>query len=105
MQVRVSIQDEGVGLQPDEAKSIFDAFQRTAAARSGGVAGLGLGLAIAKGIAGSHGGTISVTSAGPGQGCTFTVALPRYATLNMEGSDAFNSPSLAPAHCPSDATH
>jgi signal transduction histidine kinase len=71
---RVSVSDDGMGIPEDDQKKIFDKFFRgpEAAATIGGT---GLGLAVAREIVASHGGTISVVSE-PGAGATFTVELP-----------------------------
>ena len=68
-QVRVRVSDTGPGLNPEEAKKIFEPFYTTK--RSG----TGLGLAVSYGIIRRHGGEIAVESA-PGCGATFVVSLP-----------------------------
>jgi len=68
------VRDRGIGIAPADAKRIFGRFERAASASSFG--GLGLGLYIAEQIVRAHGGSISVESAGPGQGSTFQVELP-----------------------------
>jgi heavy metal sensor kinase len=74
--VRVDVQDTGMGIPSESLPKIFDRFYRVDEARSRAKGGSGLGLSIAKWIAESHGGSISVQSA-LGQGTTFTVFLPR----------------------------
>jgi signal transduction histidine kinase len=71
--VTVKVKDTGVGIDRSIHDRIFDAFNRSA---SGSTEGLGLGLAISRGIVEGHGGTIDVESPGPGEGSTFTVRLP-----------------------------
>jgi CheY-like chemotaxis protein len=73
---RLSVVDEGRGIQREHLASIFEMFtqSRQGLARSEG--GLGLGLTIAERIAAAHGGRIEAASDGPGLGATFTVALP-----------------------------
>lgn len=71
---RLQVEDGGIGIEPEEQKRIFDRFYRTAAAaRETG--GTGLGLALVRHFAESHGGSVSVESA-PGRGSTFTLRLP-----------------------------
>jgi len=65
----VRFRDAGLGIDPEEAKRIFEPFYTTK--RSG----TGLGLAVSYGIVQRHGGDITVESA-PGRGATFVVSLP-----------------------------
>ncbi|MGH2592909.1 MAG: sensor histidine kinase, partial [Anaerolineae bacterium] len=67
--VHVRFSDAGPGINPEEAKKIFEPFYTTK--RSG----TGLGLAVSYGIIQRHGGEITVESA-PGRGATFVVSLP-----------------------------
>ncbi|MDQ0583021.1 sensor histidine kinase [Streptomyces rishiriensis] len=68
--VRLSVEDKGPGLGPEDAARVFDRFFR-----AGGGAGSGLGLAIVQGVVRAHGGEVSVRTA-PGEGLTVTVTLP-----------------------------
>ena len=69
--VALEVHDRGHGIPPDQIDQIFDPFFTTKAAGEG----TGLGLSISLAIVQAHGGNIDVASA-PGQGTTFTVALP-----------------------------
>lgn len=69
----LTISDTGEGIAPEHQEKIFDRFFQTDPARS--KSGAGLGLAIAKTIVESHGGTIEVDSA-PGEGSAFIIRLP-----------------------------
>jgi len=73
--VVVAVTDTGPGMTPDELPRLFTRFYRTRHAGEQQIPGTGLGLAISKAIAEAHGGSIAVDSA-PGEGTTFTVALP-----------------------------
>ncbi|MBL8154555.1 MAG: HAMP domain-containing protein [Anaerolineae bacterium] len=73
--VEVTVQDTGIGIAAEELPRIFERFYQVDKAR-GPRRGTGLGLAITQEIVEAHGGRISVTSAGPGQGSTFTIWLP-----------------------------
>ena len=68
---RILIQDTGPGMDPEILERIFDPYFTTKEPREG----TGLGLAVAFGIAVSHGGTILVESQ-PGKGSSFEVLLP-----------------------------
>ncbi|MET1032476.1 sensor histidine kinase [Domibacillus tundrae] len=71
----VSVSDEGIGIDPADQSRIFDRFFRSDKSRTRTVGGHGLGLSIAKWIAGIHGGTITVESE-LGKGSTFIVQIP-----------------------------
>ena len=71
----ISIEDTGIGIPAESLDKIFDRFYRVDEARSRAHGGSGLGLSIAKWIAGAHHGSISVQSS-PGKGSCFTVHLP-----------------------------
>jgi len=72
----VRVEDNGQGISPEILKIIFEPFVQgdTTLDRNGG--GLGLGLALVNGLIRMHGGSVSASSDGPGQGAVFTVRLP-----------------------------
>jgi len=73
--VHVEVKDHGLGIPADRLESIFERFGRAHGVAYGG---LGLGLAIARGIVERHGGRIWAESAGRvGEGSTFHILLPR----------------------------
>jgi signal transduction histidine kinase len=72
--LRASVTDHGPGIPEEELPLIFEKFYRGKQTRKG-VAGTGMGLAIAKAIVAAHGGTITVASR-PGEGSTFSFELP-----------------------------
>jgi two-component system sensor histidine kinase SenX3 len=73
----LSVQDHGVGIPPDDMKSIFKRFYRVSHRSLAHVKGTGLGLFIVKSIAHKHGGKVFAESAGEGRGTTITMELPR----------------------------
>ncbi|HSV71736.1 MAG TPA: ATP-binding protein [Methylibium sp.] len=73
--VRLSVTDTGLGLGPQQLVHLFEPFNRLGAERLG-IEGTGLGLAISRRLMHLMGGEIDVESR-PGQGSTFTLALPR----------------------------
>lgn len=75
--ILLTVQDRGVGIDPDEMKHIFKRFYRVNHRSLGHVKGTGLGLFIVKAIAHKHGGKVSAASAGEGEGATITMELPR----------------------------
>ena len=69
----LEVSDTGVGIPEDRLPLVFERFYRADPSRADG--GAGLGLSIARQIAGSHGGEIRAKST-PGKGSTFTLLLP-----------------------------
>jgi signal transduction histidine kinase len=78
-QCEISVTDTGTGIASDVLPFVFDRFWRGETSPEQRLSGLGLGLALAKRLVELHGGTVTATSAGPNQGSTFTVVLPRVA--------------------------
>lgn len=78
-EVVLGVRDTGVGIRPEMLPRVFETFQQEAqdVARTKG--GLGLGLALSKGLVELHGGTIEAHSAGLGCGAELVVRLPRVA--------------------------
>jgi signal transduction histidine kinase len=74
-QLRLSVQDQGIGMDEKELRSIFEKFYRTRKAEASGEAGTGIGLSIVEQIVHHHGGRMEVTST-PGKGSCFTMILP-----------------------------
>lgn len=76
----VSVRDNGNGIAEADLSKVFEPFVRA----SRGVAGLGVGLYVARTLVEQHGGEISAASVGPGHGATFTVRLPELSPLFRE---------------------
>jgi signal transduction histidine kinase len=74
-QFRISVRDQGIGMDEKELKSIFRKFYRTKKAELSGETGTGIGLSIVEQIVIHHGGKMEVTSS-PGAGSCFTMVLP-----------------------------
>ena len=72
----LEVKDDGVGLSPELIPHIFERFRQGDGSTTRAHGGLGLGLAIVKHIVDSHGGVITVESAGLNRGATFRVRLP-----------------------------
>lgn len=87
--------DEGPGMSADDANRVFERFYRTDISRARASGGTGLGLSIVDSLVQAHGGNVRVTTA-PGEGCRFTVSLPRI-TESTESSGVAESAEVAEA--------
>jgi signal transduction histidine kinase len=76
----VSVRDTGVGMEPVDVSRIFEPFAQAEQGLARTQGGLGLGLAVAKGLLELHGGSIRARSEGLGRGSEFIVRLPLAAT-------------------------
>jgi PAS domain S-box-containing protein len=75
-QVIVAVEDDGLGIPAADLSSIFDIFSQIDRSMERSAGGLGIGLALVKGLVGLHGGTVEAASPGVGKGSIFTVRLP-----------------------------
>lgn len=73
--LRLSIQDNGMGISPEDQIHVFERFYRVRRPETDNIEGTGLGLAIVKSLVEAHGGQISVESK-LGEGTTFLLVLP-----------------------------
>jgi signal transduction histidine kinase len=72
----ISVLDNGLGIAGALLPHVFELFAQSSRTIATSAGGLGMGLAVVKAFAESHGGTVSATSAGPGAGSEFTLRLP-----------------------------
>ncbi|HEX7649544.1 MAG TPA: ATP-binding protein, partial [Noviherbaspirillum sp.] len=72
----IRVRDSGIGIEQEALDEIFRMFTRVKAASARPAGGLGIGLALAKGLVELHGGSIEARSDGTGKGSEFTVRLP-----------------------------
>ncbi|CAG4909872.1 Alkaline phosphatase synthesis sensor protein PhoR [Paraburkholderia saeva] len=84
----VSVKDNGLGISAALLPHIFDLFAQSSRTIAASAGGLGVGLAVVKAIAESHGGSISATSAGAGAGSEFTLRLPIVIERRVAGERA-----------------
>jgi PAS domain S-box-containing protein len=75
-EVVVAVRDTGIGIPERSLGNIFDMFSQVDRSVERATGGLGIGLALVKGLVEMHGGTIAAASDGDGKGSTFTVTLP-----------------------------
>jgi CheY-like chemotaxis protein len=79
------VRDSGIGIPASALATVFDMFSQLEPALERSRGGLGIGLALVRGIVELHGGTIAAESPGPGLGSTFTVRLPLAAHAEADG--------------------
>ena len=72
----IRVRDTGAGIAAEMLPRLFDAFVQADNTLDRSRGGLGLGLALVKGLVEIHGGSIAVHSEGPGKGAEFTLRLP-----------------------------
>ncbi len=75
-QVRIEVSDDGSGITPELLPRVFEPFTQSERGTHRAEGGLGLGLAVVRGLVELHGGTVRAYSDGPGQGSRFVVELP-----------------------------
>jgi PAS domain S-box-containing protein len=85
-EVVLSVRDRGIGIDPSVLPHVFEPFVQEPQALDRGQGGLGLGLAIARGLVELHGGLVSAHSDGPGRGSEFVVRLPARDRRVLDGS-------------------
>ncbi len=73
---RIGVADTGAGMTPETLARVFEPFVQADATLHRSAGGLGLGLALVKGLVESHGGTVTAHSEGAGKGSEFVVRLP-----------------------------
>jgi PAS domain S-box-containing protein len=78
--IEISVTDTGIGIEPQFLPHVFERFRQADSAPTRRYSGLGLGLAIVRHIVEMHGGSVSASSPGKGQGATFKINLPLAAT-------------------------
>jgi signal transduction histidine kinase/ActR/RegA family two-component response regulator len=78
-EVRVDVEDNGIGMSPEDLARVFDLFYQAPQSADRARGGLGLGLPIVKSLVSMHRGTVQASSGGEGQGACITVRLPRCA--------------------------
>jgi CheY-like chemotaxis protein len=81
--IHITVTDSGIGIPGESLPKIFDMFSQVDRGIERATGGLGIGLALVKGLTEMHGGAVVASSAGEGHGSTFTVTLP---TLEDEAS-------------------
>jgi CheY-like chemotaxis protein len=94
--VQVRVTDTGIGLAPEAIPGLFSMFSQVKSALDRAEGGLGIGLALARGLVELHDGTIAAESAGFGKGSTFIVRLPALPAESRASGDEAR-PDAGPA--------
>jgi two-component system CheB/CheR fusion protein len=95
--VLISVRDDGVGIAPEMLAQLFRPFMQADESLDRSRGGLGLGLALVKGLAEVHGGTAEARSEGVGRGAEFVVTLPLATAGAQQASTAPRSVTLVPS--------
>jgi signal transduction histidine kinase len=85
--LRLGVQDQGIGMDSKEVQNIFKKFYRTKGAEASGEVGTGIGLSIVEQIVARHGGRIDVSSE-PGKGSCFTIVMKVHAPASENAKTA-----------------
>lgn len=75
-QAIVEVTDSGIGIEPELLPQVFDLFTQSTRSLDRSQGGLGIGLTLVKNLVELHGGEVTATSPGLGQGSTFRISLP-----------------------------
>jgi signal transduction histidine kinase len=97
-EIVVTVEDNGIGIDPPMLASVFDIFTQVRDANARAQGGLGIGLTLVRSLVGLHSGRVTAHSDGPGKGSRFTVHLP-VATRELQcpanGNGEHSFPTLA----------
>jgi len=94
-EIEIRITDTGIGIEPEKAGKIFNAFEQGQISITRRFGGLGLGLAISKALIDAHGGKIHVESPGKDRGSTFSLRLKTVAAPAVAGDGAEEAPTVS----------
>lgn len=96
-QLVLRVGDTGIGIPPDQLTGIFNMFSRVDQSLENPWGGLGIGLTLTKHLVEMHGGTITASSPGIGEGSEFVVCLPIVAATSAAPEAPLNTVSANPA--------
>jgi signal transduction histidine kinase/ActR/RegA family two-component response regulator len=98
--LEITVSDTGIGISPEFLPHVFERFRQADSSSTRIHGGLGLGLAIVRHLAELHGGTVSATSAGLGQGAQFALRLPVASSLTPSQRNLVFEPAAEVAEAP-----
>ena len=99
-EVVLSVKDNGIGIAPEHLSGLFERFSQVTTALERAHGGLGIGLALVRGLVEMHGGQVEARSKGLGHGSEFVIRLPVLAesTVRKQLASETSKPA-APAKC------
>jgi two-component system, sensor histidine kinase len=96
----IRVQDNGIGLSAVAIPNLFEMFSQVDSVIDRAEGGLGIGLALVRGLLALHGGSVEASSRGVGQGSEFVIRLPRSALISGAGEKTVEPAAVAPATGP-----
>jgi PAS domain S-box-containing protein len=96
----IAVSDSGIGVSAEAIPKLFEMFSQVDSPVDRAEGGLGIGLALVKGLVALHGGTVEAASDGPGRGSTFTIRLPRTGAVTAKRRPYASVPASRPAAGP-----
>jgi PAS domain S-box-containing protein len=96
----MAVRDSGIGVSAEAIPKLFEMFSQVDSPVDRAEGGLGIGLALVKGLVALHGGTVEAASDGPGRGSTFTIHLPRTAVVAAKRTPSATASASRPAAGP-----
>jgi PAS domain S-box-containing protein len=90
-EIAISVKDNGIGISPQALPRLFEMFSQVESAIDRSEGGLGIGLALVKGLVQLHGGEVAAYSAGAGLGSEFTIHLPSTLLASQEPKETARS--------------
>ncbi len=92
--ISIRVTDNGIGIDPSVIRGLFEMFSQIDSALDRAEGGLGIGLALVKGLVTLHGGMVEAASPGLGQGSEFCIRLPR--SVLVQGRELAAEKPLSP---------
>jgi PAS domain S-box-containing protein len=90
------VRDNGMGIEPQLLPRVFDLFTQSERSIERSQGGLGIGLTLVRNLVEMHGGSVAVSSAGPGRGTEFVVALPTLSPQQRKDADEWKPVVIRP---------
>ncbi len=95
--VEVQVRDDGIGIEAEMLPRVFDMFSQSTQTVNRAQGGLGIGLALVRGLVELHGGRVTAESAGVGLGSRFTISLPISPPVRLPATASADAPGQSPS--------